>query len=184
MKLLLILVLLWSFVACNHVACLTTISSFTFNRLHYRLSSILFLRSISIPIMITIFWLLPLCSTLRAIPELKEPEFIDFLLTSSVKIKLTTSLSFNFSFPAKLLIAVTRLCQLSGNWDRINKAWTSSSKMIPIEVSWSTIVTPGFRCKCHSISTRYGVQTWFDLSHSQIELVSILDIIFQYFRYF
>ena len=37
----------------------------------------------------TLFWLLYLYSTLRVKPELNESEFIDFLLTSSVKIKLT-----------------------------------------------------------------------------------------------
>jgi len=44
-------------------------------------------------------------------------------------------------------------------------------------------VTPGSRCTCHSISTRYGVQIWFDLPGSQIVPISAPDIIFQFLEF-
>ena len=69
-----------------------------------------------------------------------------------MKIKLIISFSFNFSFPAELLTVVTLFCQLFGNWDRINKAWTSSSNKIPTEVSWFTIMLNSLKCDVQEYS--------------------------------
>jgi len=46
------------------------------------------------------------------------------------------------------------------------------------------IVTPDPWYMYHSFSTRYSVQSWFDLFGSQIKPISVSDIFLQYFRFF